>query len=178
MNNQARLLKRIILIIIPLLVSISFCACQPTPDQSTVNNKNNPSSIDTANSISGNSEELNTPEESLSLNDRVTAQMEYGSNTLIVDAELCVPETIKAPQIRVGLKDFMDGDTLKGFIESIYPDAKTYHDDGVRTPDEISSEIVYVKQLLSIAKENPVVKSENGIIVTYDLSLTGFFVRP
>jgi len=72
----------------------------------------------------------------------------------------------------------MDGDTLKGFIESIYPDAKTYHDDGVRTPDEISSEIVYVKQLLSIAKENPVVKSENGIIVTYDLSLTGFFVRP
>lgn len=166
MENKTGVFKGSMCYIILLLI-ILLCGCQPTPDEGFTNNKN----IDNIVSDNSPSIELNNSEESITPNGKITERKDYGSNQLNIDAQIYIPQIINAPQIRVGLKNYKDGNAMKEFVESIYPDVRIYKNDGFRTSDVISSEIVDVKRLIAIAKENPIVKNEDGITVIYDLEI-------
>ncbi len=149
-------MKRILAAILSLIIILSLAACQPTPEQGVVAEKDSERMLaeaqkDTATASSSNSlsEQYGIPE---------TYQFEtQGADGLLnikVDAQVIVSDGDRMPIYRVKAAEFSQ-DTVYAFFEALCGDAEMWIDSGQKTKEEIQQQIVNIKKRITELEADP-----------------------
>ena len=140
-------MKRILAAILSLIIILSLAACQPTPQQGVVAEKDSERMLEnaqkaTADASSGKSlsEQYGIPESY-----QFEAQGADGKLNITVDAQVAVPDGSAMPIYRVKTAEFSQ-DTVYAFFEALCGDTEMWIHTEQRTKDEIQEQILRLKK--------------------------------
>lgn len=143
------MIKKAIALILAAAVLLALPACQATPDEAFVVQKDTERMVSQAadDSTGTKVSELNVPEGNYTF----TASAADGKLTITVDAPVTVPGSEKIPTARVSETGFTQ-EQVTGFFNYLFPDEKPIlEDDGrdVMTKEEIKELILQYKQYIA-----------------------------
>ncbi len=152
-------MKRIVIVVLCIIVTVSFCACQPSPEQATVVQKNSERMIEEAQKGPADSSDSVMI---VSLSDQYGIPETYAYDTqgadgllnIHVDAQVVVPDGSAIPIYRVKAAEFSQ-ETVSAFFDSLCGDAEMYINSGQRTKGQIQDQIVNVRKRIEDIKDDP-----------------------
>ena len=149
-------MKQFTAVLIALLLAVSLCACQPTPEQAVVVEKDSDTMLEKA-----EKEEANLPDVSLAeqygIPETYQAQIQSadGDLNIAVDAQVVVPQSNAMPIYRVRRGGFSQ-ELIDAFYEELCGDAEMWEPVSVRTKEEIEQQIIGLKEgIMEFSSRNP-----------------------
>lgn len=145
-------MKRRICILLAILAAFSLAACQETPEEVIVVQKDTERLVE---QIRDNSPEENPADtqaglrEALGAPERYTAQFDYSENlSMTADAEVVLPNVPAIPTVRVKPADFSQ-DMVNRMYEYLVGDTVMYEAQPLRTKSQIEEDILEWQRILA-----------------------------
>lgn len=151
-DERGKKMKRLICILLAALAAFSLTACQETPDEVVVVQKDTERLVE---QIRENSPEESPAEaqtglrEALGAPERYTAQFNYSENlTMAADAEVVLPNAPAIPTVRVKPADFSQ-DMVNRMYEYLVGDTVMYEAQPLRTKSQVEEDILDWQRILA-----------------------------
>ena len=161
-------MKRTLAAVLGLIIVFLFCACQPTPEQAVVVQKDSDRLIEDAqkdieesadNSTDSSTAESLQKQYGIPETYQFEAQGADGLLNIAVDAVVNVPQVCAMPIYRVMKAEFAQ-ETVSAFFQALCGDAEMYINSGQRTKDQIRDQIVNVRKRIADIKDDPQMAEE------------------
>ena len=149
-------MKRTVAAILSLVIILSLVACQPSPREGVVAEKDSELMLEkaqkdssTTNDGSSLSEQYHIPEHY-----QFEAAGADGNLNIIVDAQVIVPDVSALPIYRVKAAEFSQ-ETVSVFFQALCGDAEMYVESGQRTKEQIQQDILELKGQIATLEADP-----------------------
>lgn len=149
-------MKRVFPIILCLALLLSLAACQPTPEQGVVAEKDSDRMLEMA------QKDPEVTNDGRSLAEQYGIPQSYqftksgsgGRFHVSVDAQVIVPGRSALPIYRVRAAEFSQN-TVTAFFQALCGDAEMYIDSGLRTKEQIQQDILELKGQIAALETDP-----------------------
>lgn len=141
-------MKRVLTLISCFIIALSLLACQPTPKNVTVVQKDSDRMIQDAQKTTAKSESKNLSEQyGIPETYKYDKQGADGKLKIHADAQIIVPEENAMPIYRVK-KAELSQETVSAFFKALCGDTEMYDYSEKRTKKQIQEQILYVKKYM------------------------------